>query len=272
MIVCVDIGGGTTRIGFSNDGKTFENIIKFPTLEDFDEEMSQICQEIKKTTSDIEKISVAAAGSMDSREGKIVRWGQKHSWWDKSIFSPLKNEFPNADLKLENDADMAVLGEAVFGAGRNYNSVSLITFSSGIGGGLVINKKIAPIDNGTEPGHLIVKFDETREWSCGQKGCYEAYASGTAFEKKFGLKPESCDDQEVWNEYAKLAATGIANMVLLWSPEVVIVGGGVSAKFDLFAESLSQEVKRLLGAYDNLMPEIVRMDLPEPGLYGGLAL
>jgi glucokinase len=272
MIVCIDIGGGTTRIGFSTDGKTFEEIIKFPTFDDFDEVVNKIIEEIKIKTDTPEKISIAAPGTLDRKKGKLISWGQKHSWWGKSFFEPLNSNFPNANLKLEHDADVAALGEACFGAGVNYSSFGFITFSSGIGGALIENKRPARVSVDNEVGHQIVNFSETNEWSCGQKGCWESYASGTAFKKIFGIPPEECNDPEIWAKYGKFVAPGLANMMLLWRPEAILIGGGVSNKFESFISPLKDEVGKSLGTYKNLVCDIVKAELDEPGLYGGLVL
>lgn len=269
MIVCVDIGGGTTRVGLSADEQTFIQIERFGTREVFDEEMTSIVTVIKKHTSVVDKIVVAAAGSVDRKRGILITWGQKHVWWGKSIFDPLAAAFPKSTLHLENDANIAALGEAVYGAGKMYDQVGYLTISTGIGGGLVRNKRIVPHLYGLEPAHQIINFHETDVWSCGQRGCYEAYASGTAFNKIFGVPAEQCDEPNVWNDYAKLVAVGLANMIALWSPEIMIIGGGVANSFDMFISPLERELKRLLPIFD--VPKIVRAELSEPGLYGGLA-
>ncbi len=268
MIVCIDIGGGSTRVGVSYDRETFTSIDRFPTCEKFDEEMVAIIDAIKKHASSIDRIVVAAAGSVDRKRGTLIAWGQKHSWWGKSIFAPLSAAFPKATLLLENDANIAALGEAVYGAGKMYDPVGYLTISSGIGGGLVHNKTIVPHVYGLEPAHQIVNFHETEVWSCGQRGCYESYACGTAFKKRFGLPAEECTDPAMWEQYSKLIAVGLANMIVLWSPEIMVIGGGVANSFDTFITPLEHELKRLLPVFE--VPKITRAELSEPGLFGGL--
>lgn len=270
MKICVDIGGGTTRIGFSIDGKSFASIVKFETLKNFNDQINKIIDEIKKQTSDVEKVSFAAAGVLDSKQGRIIHWGQRHSWSGKSVFESLHSAFPNAILKLENDADVAALGEAAFGAGAKFSIVGFLTLSTGIGGGLIINNKIVPHKLGFEPGHQILNVNENETWNCGQKGCFESYASGTAFKKIFGMPGEDCDDPKIWEQYAINLAQGVANVLVFWSPEVLILGGGISNKAKYFIGPLKREAKKLLPNFE--IPEIVRAKLDEPGLYGGLAL
>ena len=272
MIVCVDIGGGTTRIGFSEDGKTFVDIIKFPTFDEFEKIVSRITDEIKKKTYEPEKIAIAAPGTIDRVNGKMVSWGQKHSWWGKSFFEPLRNSFPDAKLVIEHDADAGAVGEAHFGAGIDYSTFAFITLSTGIGGALIEHKRPAAVSANNEVGHQVINLTETESWSCGQKGCYESYASGTAFEKHFGIPPESCTDLTIWGKYAKLVAPGLVNLMLLWRPKVILIGGGVSSKLDSFIGPLKKEVDLLLGTYNNLSCNIIKSELDEPGLYGGLVL
>lgn len=268
MIICIDIGGGTTRVGFSEQPDIFTHIERFATRDGFDEEMKMIIETITPHASSIEKIIIAAAGAVDRKQGKIISWGQKQSWWGKSVFDPLSSAFPQATLLIENDANIAALGESVYGAGKMYSLVGYVTLSSGIGGCLIHNRTIVPHTFGLEPAHQIVNFQETEVWSCGQKGCFESYASGTAFTKRFGMLPEACTDSIVWKQYARLVAVGLANIISLWSPEVMIIGGGVANKFDSFIGPLEKEVKRLLPMYD--VPKITRAELSEAGLYGGL--
>lgn len=266
--VCVDIGGGTTRIGISDDGQILRNIYRFATETNFDQEMAHIIDVVQKDVSHPQKIVVAAAGSVDRQQGVLVSWGQKKSWWGKSIFIPLEIAFPTSTLLLENDANLAALGEAVFGAGKMYDQVGMLTMGSGIGGCLVYDKKIVPHVFGLEPAHQIINFNETRVWSCGQRGCYESYASGYAFKEIFGMPAEECDDGNIWNTYAGYLSIGLANLIALWSPEIMILGGGVSAQFDRFIDPLLRRLSETLPMYE--LPIITRAELSEPGLFGGL--
>lgn len=278
MIVCIDIGGGTTRVGFSSDEKTFIKIVKFVTENIFEGEINRIAQEVSKAIGNPEAIVIAAAGLIDRKNGIIISWGQKKSWRGQNVFKALLKYFPKALFFIGNDASLAALGEAVFGAGKNYSLVGYVTLSTGVGGCLAINpapmgcgvnKQIIPHNFGIEPGHQIVNSTETKVWSCGQKGCFEAYASGTAFKQIFGISPESCMDEDIWNEYGKLVAVGIANLIALWSPEIMIFGGGVSNKFSSFIKPLKEKLVKLLPMYS--IPKIIKSQLDEPGLYGGLA-
>jgi glucokinase len=270
MIACIDIGGGTTRIGFSKNNTSFEKIVRFQTPDNFEDQIEKIILEIKNQKKDIEKIVIAAAGSLDRNKGILFKWGQRPSWAGKSFFSPLLKAFPKTKPTIENDANIAALGEAVLGAGRDYSFVGYVGLGSGISGCLIINKEIMPHCFGIEPAHQIVNFKEKEAWSCGQKGCFEAYGCGTAFRKHFGMAAENCNDQKIWNKYAKFLSFGIANVLVLWSPQILVIGGGVSNKFNSFIKPLTKELRILLPVFE--FPKIVKGELDEAGLYGGLVL
>lgn len=268
MIVCIDIGGGTTRLAFAGDNKKISRTTKFETALLFDSQLQRIIDEIKRSNNNPKTIVIGAAGLVDREQGRLISWGQRKSWQGQSFKNRLGPEFPQTKLFVENDANLAALGEAWYGAGRNQSVVAYLTLSSGIGGGLVIDKKIIPHRFGLEPGHQIINSLERKSWSCGQKGCFEAYGSGTAFDKIFGVKPEYCSDQRLWKAYAKLLAPGVANTLVFWSPDVLIFGGGVSRKFKNFILPLREALRELLPDFE--IPPLVAAQLPEPGLSGGL--
>ena len=269
MTVCIDIGGSTSRLGFSNNKRKFDKIIRFTTFDNFQDQINRIIFEIKSQSLDISKINIAAAGSLDKKKGIFIKWGQKKLWRGQNIFQPLFQAFPKTSFLLENDANVAALGEAVYGAGRNYSLVGYLTLSSGIGGCLIINKKITPHHFGIEPAHQIINFYETKVWSCGQRGCFESYASGTAFKQIFGITAEECDDKNIWKAYSKLVAVGLANLIVLWSPEIMVIGGGVANKFEQFISPLKLELKKLLPIFNT--PLILKSKLNDAGLYGWFA-
>lgn len=269
MIACIDIGGSKTRIGLSDNGANFTDVKTFATFIEFKDQILRLVEEITPFASKLEKVSIGSAGTIDREEGKVTWWGQRPTWWGQSLFEPLRTLSPSAKFYIENDADMAALGEAAFGAGRHFSIVAYMTLSTGIGGGLVIDKKIVAHKYGFEPGHQIVNFNEQNVWSCGQKGCFESYVSGVAFKKTFGIASEDCNDPKIWEQYASLLSPGVANAIALWSPEVIIMGGGISSKANFFLEPLKKKLKEVIPFE---LPEVLQASLGESGLYGGLAL
>jgi glucokinase len=167
------------------------------------------------------------------------------------------------DFYLENDANAAAYGEFVAGAGKGTNNFMMITLGTGVGGGIIIDKKLYSGSNyaGAELGHVVISMDGEM-CSCGRQGCWEAYASATALirqTKQAMIKyPDSimwkiCNDninsvngltafdamrqgdkagKAVVDKYINYIAVGIANNINIFQPDVICIGGGVSKEGD----------------------------------------
>lgn len=140
-----------------------------------------------------------------------------------------------------------------------------------MGGARVVDGKIDTNALGFEPGNQIINFDETKKVSPFHLGTLESYVSGTAFKKLYGVKPELCTDPSIWEMYARHLAAGIANILVLWSPDIVILGGGISRSADKFLTLLRIEVAKNI-PFPNI-PHIEQSVLgDDAALYGGLVL
>lgn len=173
----------------------------------------------------------------------------------------------NLGFNIANDADAAVLGELRFGAARGYQDVVLITIGTGIGCGIILNGKL--YENGCsatgEFGHTVIKHNG-RKCSCGRRGCFEVYASTNAFIKDCqavmrknkdcilweNYLPNEIDgkiifdnvDKDVYlkaafNKYLEILGVGITNIANLLRPQVILIGGGVSAQGDKLIKPLN---------------------------------
>jgi glucokinase len=163
------------------------------------------------------------------------------------------------EVLIENDANVAALGEIYAGAGKGCKSMVAITIGTGIGGGVIVNGHLLTGFNfaGAELGHTVI-VQGGQLCGCGRHGCFEAYASATALirqtreamnqhpesklwqvvqgdlSKVDGRTPFAAQElgdetaQQVLRTYAGCLATGITNMVNIFQPEVVCIGGGVS--------------------------------------------
>jgi predicted NBD/HSP70 family sugar kinase len=106
---------------------------------------------------------------------------------------------------------------------------------------------------------------------CGQRGCLSSYVSGAAFREIYGIGPSKCEDREVWADYAKKLTLGIINILAMWAPNVIILGGSITNKFeDYFKEPLLDELSK---QELFVIPPIFKSELGDnSGLYGGLIL
>ncbi len=258
MYLVLDIGGTNTRIATSANGKTLTDVKTIPTDQEFEQaivSISQIAEELTKG----EKIQAAAcgvAGALDKDKNLLIKSPHIAGWVQKPIKQDLEKAFA-ASVYLENDAHLGGLGEATFGAGKDHNIVAFITIGTGVGGVRIVNQKIDANSSGFEPGHQII-IPEGNACDCGGKGHLETYIAGSYLKENTN-----------WDEVARYLAIGLNNIIVHWSPDIVILGGAIAQKISLdkvrlyLNESLKiftppQVVKSLLGN--------------EAGLHGGLAL
>lgn len=211
---------------------------------------------------------VGSPGSVNSVEGIVY-----HSNNLDFNMLPLKKmieERLNVNCLVHNDANAAALGEMLCGAGKGTSSFVAITLGTGVGGGVIINNSMLTGSNfaGGELGHTVIEVDgET--CTCGQKGCWEAYASATGLIRQTKRKMEQCPDSKMWeiaernggkvngrtafdamragdvaakavvDQYCTYVACGVTNMVNIFQPEVLCIGGGISKE----GETLLQPVR-----------------------------
>ena len=221
MYLLFDIGGTKTRIAFSKDGKEIGEPIVFSTQQDFEEAMISIANSAKKLNINDELKSVCGGvpGVFDKNTGSLLSAPNLPNWVDKPIKSRLEEIF-GAPVFIENDAALVALGESKHGAGKDFSIVEYITVSTGVGGARVVDGEIDEKSVGFEPGHEIIFFGS-------DVITLEEIVSGSAIEKKFGKKPKEVKDESVWEDLAHKLALGLHNTVVLWSPDVLVLGGSM---------------------------------------------
>lgn len=249
--------------------------------------------------SQISGVGVGCPGVIDSANGVVVRADNLGL-----VNYPLK-ELLQASLGLEvkvcNDANVAALGEAKFGAGQGYTDSIFITLGTGVGGGIVIGGKLFEGNKGAgaEIGHMVIEQGGAR-CSCGRYGCFEAYCSARALTKYTRDAMEDDTSSEMWrtythaeadgraafeymdsdrsarqvvDKYLKYLACGVANLANIFRPQVVLIGGGVAAQGTRLTRPLQEMVNRQIFAADYAPVEIKCATLGNrAGSYGAAAL
>lgn len=270
MYLLFDIGGTNTRLTISKDRKTFGEIQTIPTSMNFQEAMSSFKKASLKLIKKGEiTLAVGGVRALDMRtKTKLVHNPNFPMWVDEPLKKSLEKVLGTA-VYLENDAAMAGLGEAVFGAGKGKRIVAYMTISTGIGGARIIDGKIDESVLGFEPGNQIIDVDASLKPAVAKPGYFERYVSGHALEKRYGRKPEDLKDPVIWEEVAKLIAIGLNNTIVHWSPDIVVLGGSVTRSFSL--DRLVFHLHEVLKIFPQ-PPEIVKASLGDVrGLYGALA-
>lgn len=259
MYLLCDIGGSKIRLSFS-DGTSIGEPKSAPTPQDFSEAIALI----KKMSDEVslgkvaEKAIFGLPGPLNSQRDALVNAPNLPLWINKPIKSELESAL-NIQVFLENDAALVGIGEAVEGAGKGFKIVAYITVSTGVGGSRIVNGNIDANSLGFEPGHQIIKDDGRT---------LEELVSGTALEKIYGKRSEEITDQSVWDEVIKNLSIGLNNTIVHWSPDIVVLGGGIGRVIAL--DKLNAQLKKVVKIFPN-PPEVVGASLgDDAGLYGGL--
>lgn len=279
----VDLGGTNIAVGLVNEDFDIVLKDKLPTHSErgtgsIIDDIATLCRSLTEranlTLGDIAYVGIAAPGSVDPQKG-IVRYSNNIKMENYPIADELKKRLPIKKVYLENDANAAALAEAKAGAGKGLSDLVMITLGTGVGGGIVIGGKLYSGFNysGAELGHTVIEFGG-RPCTCGRHGCFEAYSSATGLinmtkekmlEDMDSLMWELTEDdinkvsgrtafnaakkgdksgKQVVDMYIKYLACGLTNMVNIFQPQVLCIGGGVCGEGDYLLKPLIQAIRR----------------------------
>lgn len=275
MDIILDIGGTKTRVGLVSVTHKLLETSFFLTNKNFDIGMKNILEFVRGKDIRVENICVGIAGVMDKAEGNLYSSPNMKGWIGKPIKRVLEKEFA-VKVFIENDAALAGLGEAVYGAGKDYKIVSYFTISTGVGGARIVNKNIDERVYGFEPGHQFLCV------GCNTKCChpelgsgsftFEKLVSGKSIKRIYGESPRIITDKNIWEKIIKNVAVGVSNSVYFWSPEIIVLGGGVALSDSFDIALLKKEVKKLIVKTYPTVPEFKKAVLGDfSGIWGGIA-
>ncbi|MDD7675590.1 MAG: ROK family protein [Eubacteriales bacterium] len=232
----------------------------------------RVCDAAGVLTSDVGAVGIASPGVANHDTG-VVEYANNLPFRHFPIAQLLRERFPVERVSVENDANAAAWGEAVAGAARGTDNSVMITLGTGVGGGIIIDHKVYSGSNfaGAELGHIVIQ-QGGRQCSCGRRGCWEAYSSATAMIRMTQEKLEECAAAgrdtlmselvaqrgrvtgrtacdamrmgdaaalEVYNEYIKYLACGLTNIVNIFQPQVISLGGGISGEGQSLVDAVS---------------------------------
>lgn len=269
MYLLLDIGGTTTKIASSQDGQKLDLTRSFPTEQEFEKALDLISQNCLELLGEkkVDAVVAGVAGTLDKDKTTLLSSPNLPKWTQQPLKQFLEENF-NAPVYLENDAHLGGLGEASYGAGKNYQIVGFITIGTGVGGARIVDQKIDVNSFGFEVGHQIIEIDGNN-CNCGGRGHLEAYIGGAYLKGLYKEGAESIKDEQIWQEISKYLSIGLTNTILHWSPDIVVLGGSISQRIPL--EIVKGFVKENLTVFPP--PDIVKSHLgSEAGLYGGLKI
>lgn len=221
-----------------------------------------LVEELKIKASDNVTIGVSAPGAISKKSGLI-----KNSNTQCLIGMPLKEDLKQAldqEIAIENDANCFALAEATLGAAKNHNVVFGVIMGTGVGGGIVINGEVhrGRTYIAGEWGHHTLRINGNKCY-CGKLGCVETYISGPALEKRWTEltgKTESLPSiihnldtekgQQWKKEFLENFGIGLANVIDILDPDVIVLGGGISNISFLYDEGRD-------AVYDKVFSDLV---------------
>ena len=267
-ILGLDIGGTAVKMGIlDSDGQFLfkaEHSVSFDGYQTPILDTALYCarQFVQQCGVEIAGIGISATGQIDVESGTVVgTCGNLPGWVGVSLKNVFEDAF-HVPVVAMNDANAAILGESWMGAARGCQDVVMVTLGTGVGGGVLVNGQVLEGRMGLagELGHMPLKH-HGRLCTCGNRGCYEQYASATALlslaEERLALRPanakalfdlaEGGDEAvaQLLGEWRDAIAAGLVGLTHLFSPELILLGGGVSRQEEWLVAPVRDAVLRL---------------------------
>ncbi len=274
----IDLGGTNIAVGVVDDKYQIVGRAKCKTAlprpaEEIVADMVKTAFEAVKnanlTMDDIASVGVGCPGTCNGDTGE-VEYSNNLKFDHLPLVAMLKAGL-NKPVFMDNDANVAALGEAVAGAARGVKNCVCITLGTGVGGGVIIDGKIYSGSNfaGAELGHTVIVVDG-EPCNCGRDGCWEAYASATALIRQTTRAIEAHPDskmaqmaqgnvngrtafdamragcpvgKQVVDTYIRYIAAGLLNMINIFQPDVLCIGGGICNEGETLMAPLREQIE-----------------------------
>ncbi|KSV60635.1 type I phosphomannose isomerase catalytic subunit [Acetivibrio ethanolgignens] len=292
----IDIGGTDTKIGLidkqnkiiaretikTNGGRTPEEIVR-----EIGEKTLELLEREEIGIEECSGVGVGVPGTLDCKNGVVI-YSNNIKWENVAIVRELERYLP-IPVSIANDADCAALGEAAAGAGKRYQDVIMLTLGTGVGGGVILDGRVYQGKGigGCELGHMVI-IEDGELCTCGRRGCLEAYCSATALirdakravgkdmtpKEIFEAADEAGELKEIVDLYIRRLGVGIANIVNIFRPQIVLLGGGISAQGSVLTKPLCEILKKsCFGGERGDIPEIAIAELGnDAGMIGAANL
>jgi len=277
--VGIDVGGTNLKAGVVDEQGVIISKVDCPTKVERGQEavvadMGRLAlKAIEKAgvaMEDVKSIGIGIPGILDPRTG-VVPFCTNLGWHDVPVIEMMK-KIIDKPIFVDNDATVATLAENVAGVSAGAKSSVFLTLGTGVGGGIVIDGKVYSGAHGvgSELGHMIVVVDGEK-CTCGNCGCWERYASATALirmgTEAAAKNPDSvlaeaknisartvidaakAGDKaalEVFDRYTYYLAVGLVNIINFVDPEIIAIGGGVSAAGEFLIKPIREKLAKLI--------------------------
>ncbi|CAH1200577.1 Beta-glucoside kinase [Paenibacillus plantiphilus] len=244
-ILAADIGGTNTKIGICDEQGNMGQFKEYATESHKGGRhvVSRLLDQLAEYDYDYDAIAISTAGQVNAEEGSIVYANENiPNYTGTKLREMIEGRF-HKPVKVENDVNAAALGEAAFGAARSFGDFLCLTFGTGIGGAIIINRQIYRGANGVaaEFGHIFTRPLAGMSGGAGRPH-YESHASTTALIRKAREADPECVDgkvffdkiskgnvglQHILHDWTAEVSLGLASLIHVFNPSAIIVGGGV---------------------------------------------
>lgn len=262
----IDIGGTAVKLGLVDEqGQVLarqEQSVSFDGYKTpiLDTVLAAARQFAADHPAELAGIGVSATGQIDSRQGIVAgTCGNLPNYIGSPIKAVLEEAF-GLPVTVANDANCMTLGEVWAGAAKGYTDVIGVTLGTGVGGGILTGGRLLEGARGLggELGHCRVHARDGVLCTCGASGCWERYAATTALVRSaVTLDPKLCDGRAIFaaaqagdvrvlallEDWIDEIAQGLAGLVHIFNPQLILIGGGVSAQQELLIDPLAAKVK-----------------------------
>ena len=267
----IDIGGTAVKAGlvdengearFKIETEIDRSGTKETVMETVIKSIRALCDENGTDIGSLAGIGVAAPGAINTKEGRVAKLGGNvPNWSGTKVCEILDGEF-GLPVSLANDGNCVALAEAWIGAAKGHDNVLCVALGTGVGGGIISRGKLieGAMGYAGEIGHFMVHAGG-RKCSCGGRGCFEKYAATSALVKEgMALRDNwytgrhifgdaNAGDEEALalvDRWTDEVAYGIASLTHIFNPEVILIGGGVSAQEELVIKPVGRKIKELI--------------------------
>jgi glucokinase len=274
----IDLGGTNLRVALVSDEGEIIRKIKRPSSDRIVASILESIDEIGQ--AGVLGIGLGIAGLVDRKNNRVFASPNLRAAEGVDIVGEIRRRF-DVPVYMENDANAAALGEKIGGAGRSFDNFVLLTLGMGIGGGMVYGGKLVKVS--AEIGHMSINAD-AEKCPCGNIGCLENYASARAMVSKAvtllekgaeSLLKECCKgsiykitpediyrtalegdmlSREILRDAGKHLGVGLANIINIFSPEAIILAGGLIGAWNIYVHEAIKEASRR--AYKDLFDSV----------------
>jgi len=288
-LIGVDFNANTISAGLVDlTGKIIKKV-EMPT--DAKKGKKQVFDNLFTAISKVKKshvigIGIGVPGYVDKRRGIIHNAPNLPDWKDINLKRAVEERL-NLPTYIDNDINCFALAESKCGSGKKVDNFFVMSVGAGVGGGMVVNGKIyrGAHDCAAEIGHTIV-LENGEKCNCGNYGCLEAYTSGLSIERRFRdstRKKMTYEEiareynknkkaREIINDAGKYLGVGIANVINILNPELIIVGGPVIRTIKPIMPIAIKEAQRRALSVPGERVKIIESNLEDAGIIGAASI